>query len=79
MTPRAVILAGIFLLGTSWPGSAQLVTEQEVQNKLEQAGYTRIHDIKFGSEGINAKAMKDGKEWSLVVDSSGKILQQEAK
>ena len=45
--------------------------EQELILKLEKAGYTQVRDLKSTAEGIAAKAMKDGKEVSLVVDSSG--------
>jgi len=77
MNGRAIVLAGILLLGSGSLGLAQLTTQQDVQTKLEHEGYTQIQDFKFGSDGINAKAVKDGKEWSLVLDSSGKIIQQE--
>jgi hypothetical protein len=49
------------------------VAEQELIRKLEEAGYTQVRDVKSTAEGIVAKAMKDGKEVSLVVDSSGKF------
>jgi hypothetical protein len=44
--------------------------------KLEKAGYTQVRDVKSTAEGIAAKAMKDGKEVSLVVDSSGKFQER---
>jgi hypothetical protein len=44
--------------------------------KLEEAGYTQVRDIKSTAEGIAAKAMKDGKEVSLVADSSGKFRER---
>jgi hypothetical protein len=40
---------------------------------LEKAGYTQVRDVKSTPEGISAKAVKDGKEVSLFIDSSGKI------
>jgi hypothetical protein len=53
-------------------GSSQVsAAEQELIWKLEKAGYTQVRDVKSTAEGIVAKAMKDGKEVSLVVDSSG--------
>jgi hypothetical protein len=52
------------------------VAEQELIRKLEGAGYTQVRDVKSTAEGIAAKAMKDGKEVSLVVDSSGKFLER---
>jgi hypothetical protein len=44
--------------------------------KLESAGYSQIRDIKSTAEGISVKAMKDGKEVSLVVDSSGQVKER---
>ena len=56
----------------STTGSSQVsAAEQELIWKLEKAGYTQVRDFKSTAEGIVAKAMKDGKEVSLVVDSSG--------
>jgi hypothetical protein len=50
---------------------AYALTEQELTAKLQSEGYSQIRDIKSTPEGIVVKAMKDGKEVSLVVDSSG--------
>jgi hypothetical protein len=52
------------------------VADQELIRKLEEAGYTQVRDIKSTAEGIAAKAMKDGKEVSLVADSSGKFRER---
>jgi hypothetical protein len=52
------------------------VAEQELIRKLEKAGYTQVRDVKSTVEGIAAKALKDGKEVSLVVDSSGKFRER---
>src|SRR6266568_4485420 len=52
------------------------VAEQELIRKLEKAGYTQVRDIKSTAEGIVAKATKDGKEVSLVADSSGKFRER---
>jgi hypothetical protein len=46
------------------------------RRELEAAGYSRISDIKSTAEGTAVKAMKDGKEVRLVVDSSGQIKEQ---
>ena len=55
---------------------ASALTEQELVAKLESAGYSQIRDIKSTAEGIAVKAMKDGKEVSLVVDSSGQVKER---
>jgi hypothetical protein len=52
------------------------VAEQELIRKLEEAGYTQVRDVKSTAEGIVAKAMKNGKEVSLFVDSSGKFRER---
>lgn len=75
MRLRFPILIAVVLLGSASLASAQLTTESDVRQKLESNGYSKIHEVKFGSDGITAKAVKDGKEWSLVLDSSGKIMQ----
>jgi hypothetical protein len=55
---------------------AHALTQQELVAKLESAGYSQIRDIKSTAEGTAVKAMKSGKEVSLVVDSSGQIQER---
>jgi hypothetical protein len=55
---------------------AHALTEQELVAKLEAAGYSQIRDIKSTAEGTSVKATKNGKEVSIVVDSSGKIQER---
>jgi hypothetical protein len=55
---------------------AHALTQQELVSKLQAAGYSQIGEGKSTPEGIIVKAMKDGKEVHLVVDSSGQIKQQ---
>ena len=50
--------------------------QQELVAKLEAAGYTQVSDIKSTPEGTTVKAIKNGKEVRLVVDSSGQIKEQ---
>ncbi len=52
---------------------AQAFTREELVAKLKSAGYSQIGDIKSTPEGNVVKAMKNGKEVSLAVDSSGQI------
>ncbi len=62
---------------TNSRSSSQIsVAEQELIRKLERAGYTQVRDVKSTAEGTVAKAMKGGKEVSLVVDSSGKFRER---
>ncbi len=57
------------------PSGAPGVTssEKSAQLALEKAGYTQVTDVKSGPRGVAAKAMKDGKPVSVVVDAMGKI------
>ena len=61
-------------LGVFTPAHA--LTQQELVAKLEAAGYTQVSDIKSTAEGTAVKAVKNGKEVRLVVDSSGQIKEQ---
>ena len=74
MSVRAVsqaVLCALVMVGVFSPAYA--LTQQELVAKLESAGYSQIRDIKSTAEGTAVKAMKNGKEVSLVVDSSGQI------
>jgi peptidase YpeB-like protein len=64
-----VSMAGVF-------SPANALTQQELIAKLEAAGYSQIREVKSTAEGIAVKAMKDGKEVSLVLDSSGQIKER---
>jgi hypothetical protein len=57
-------------------GAARAMTQEELVAKLEAAGYTKVSDIKSTAEGTSAKAIKDGKEVHLVVDSNGQVKEQ---
>jgi hypothetical protein len=48
------------------------LTSQDVVAKLEAAGYSQIREMKSGKI-ITYKAVRAGKEVSLVVDSFGKF------
>jgi len=56
---------------------AHALTQQELIAKLEAAGYSQIRNIKSTAEGISVKAMKNGKEVSLVVDTSGQVKERQ--
>ena len=67
-------IVSLALLGALSPAHA--LTQQELVAKLEAAGYTQVSDIKSTPEGTTVKAIKNGKEVRLVVDSSGQIKEQ---
>jgi len=68
------ILYSFVMAGALSPANA--LTQQELVAKLESAGYLQIRDIKSTAEGTAIKATKDGKEVSLVVDSSGRVQER---
>ena len=77
MSARAVSQAVLFsLVMVSVFSPAHALTQQELVAKLESAGYSQIREIKSTAEGTAVKAIKDGKEVSLVVDSSGQIKER---
>jgi hypothetical protein len=73
---RCIPMAMAFAVATSFVAAAQPMSANDIQDELTAAGYTQVRDINFGAEAITAKAVKDGKEWRLVIDSQGKVLQQ---
>jgi hypothetical protein len=78
MSARAVsqvVLCSLLMLGVFSPAHA--LTQQELIAKLESAGYSQVRDIKSTAEGTAVKAMKNGKEVSLVLDSSGQIKERQ--
>jgi hypothetical protein len=77
MSTRAVSRALVWCLmmvGVFSPAHA--LTQDELIAKLESAGYSQIRDIKSTAEGTAVKATKNGKDVSLVVDSSGRIKER---
>jgi hypothetical protein len=50
--------------------------KKDIREHLTEVGYSQVRDINFGAEATTAKAVKDGKEWLLVIDSHGKVMQQ---
>lgn len=65
----SLVMAGVF-------SAAHAMTQEELVTKLETAGYSQVRDIKSTAEGMSAKAMKNGKEVTLVIDSSGQIKEK---
>ncbi|MDE5440847.1 hypothetical protein GWG65_05135 [Bradyrhizobium sp. CSA207] len=56
--------------------SAHALTQEELVARITAAGYSQVSDIKLTAEGTTAKAVKNGKEVRLVVDSSGQIKER---
>ena len=77
MRTRTMIFRTTILLAAAMALSpAHGLTKEELVAKLQAAGYSQVSDIKSSAEGITAKAMKDGKDVRLVVDSSGQIKER---
>lgn len=55
---------------------AHALTQEELVTKIQAAGYSQVKDVKSTAEGTTAKAVKDGKPVTLVVDSSGQIKER---
>lgn len=56
--------------------SARALTQEELVARIQAAGYVEVSDIKSTAEGTTAKAVKNGKQVRLVIDSSGQIKEQ---
>ncbi|HEX2888660.1 PepSY domain-containing protein [Vineibacter terrae] len=56
--------------------AGKTASEKNAQMALEKAGYTQVTNVKSSPEGVTAKAMKDGKPVSVVVDTTGKIKER---
>lgn len=76
MWKRTIFQAALCLLAAGMFSPARALTQQELVAMLQQAGYVQVSDIKSTAEGTTAKAVKDGKEVRLVIDSSGHIKEQ---
>lgn len=64
-------LAATFILSP-----AHALTLQELVAKLQAAGYSQVGEGKSAAEGTVVKAVMAGKEVTVVVDSSGQIMER---
>jgi hypothetical protein len=72
MSARAVskaVLYSLALVGVV-VSSAHALTENEIVAKLESAGYAQVRAVPSGKIK-SFKAVKDGRDVSVIVDSSG--------
>jgi hypothetical protein len=76
MQIRTVFQAATLLVIATGLSPAYALTQEELVAKIQAAGYTQVSDVKSTAEGTTAKAVKNGKEVRLVVDSSGQIKEQ---
>ena len=76
MSIRTIFQISLLLTIADVLSPAYALTQEELVAKLQAAGYSRVGDIKSTAEGTAVKAMKDGKEVRLVVDSAGQIKER---
>jgi hypothetical protein len=70
MRPNWFVLSVAMTLGGAT--IAQALTSDEIKTRLEAAGYSQVREV--GSGKIKTfRAVKDGRERSIIVDSSGHI------
>lgn len=77
MSIRTIFQISLLLTIAGVLSPAYALTREELVAKLQAAGYSRVSDIKSTAEGTAVKAMKDGKEVRLVVDSAGQIKERD--
>lgn len=76
MRTPAIFHTVLLLAITGGLSSAHALTQEEFVARLQAAGYSQVSDIKSTAEGTTAKAVKNGKEVRLVLDSGGQIKEQ---
>ena len=76
MRTRAIFRTVLLLTVAGGLSSAHALTQEELVAKIQAAGYAQVSDIKSTAEGITAKAVKNGKAVTLVVDSSGQVKER---
>ncbi|MBV8455782.1 MAG: hypothetical protein JO122_04105 [Acetobacteraceae bacterium] len=64
-----------FLLGSASLTFAQQ-TYKEMQQALEQQGYSQVHNFKEIGQGTSVQAMKDGQNWTIVLSHQGQIVRR---
>jgi len=77
MRKQALLSAALLLAVATGLSHAHALTQDELVARIQAAGYSQVSDIKSTAEGTTAKAMKDGKQVQLVIDSSGQIKQRD--
>ncbi|PDT87241.1 hypothetical protein CO669_26845 [Bradyrhizobium sp. Y36] len=76
MQPSTIFSTILLLAIAAGPTSAYALTQEELVARIQAAGYAQVSDIKATAEGITAKAVKNGKAVTLVVDSSGQVKER---
>ena len=77
MRKKVLLSVALLLAIAGGLSPARALTQEELVARIQAAGYSQVSDIKSTAEGTTAKAMKDGKQVHLVIDSSGQIKQRD--
>jgi hypothetical protein len=72
---RQAVLAQT-LLAQGVPQQQALQSDKEAELRLQQAGYTGVREIKPTADGVQARAVKDGRDVVVVLEPSGEIREQ---
>ncbi|WP_349631413.1 PepSY domain-containing protein [Bradyrhizobium sp. BR 10289] len=73
---QSSLSCAVLLVALAGLSPVHALTQEELVARIQAAGYAQVSDIKSTAEGITAKAMKNGKEVRLVVDSSGQVKER---
>jgi hypothetical protein len=76
MRTRPIFRTILLLAIAGGLSSAHALTQEELVARIQAAGYAQVSDVKSTAEGITAKAVKNGKAVTLVVDSSGQVKER---
>ncbi|MGO4512602.1 hypothetical protein AB4Z51_36990 [Bradyrhizobium sp. 2TAF36] len=76
MRTSTIHRAALFVSLAAGLSPAHALTQEELVAKIQAAGYSQVKDVKSTAEGITAKAVKDGKPVTLIIDSSGQIKER---
>ena len=76
MRTRTILHTLLLLAIAGDVSTAHALTQEELVARIKAAGYTQVSDIKSTAEGTTARAIKNGRQVRLVVDSSGQIKEQ---
>ncbi|AND92916.1 MULTISPECIES: hypothetical protein [Bradyrhizobium] len=76
MRKSTIHRAALFVALAAGLSPAHALTQEELVAKIQAAGYSQVKDVKSTAEGTTAKAVKDGKPVTLIIDSSGQIKER---
>jgi hypothetical protein len=78
MRPSMTALGAAILLSSASLGFAAPQTHKDMQQSLEQQGYSQVQNFQDKGEVTSVQAMKDGQNWTLVLSPQGQIVRRES-